>query len=95
MLDEPVELSQRAELQWSDHETRSLAERADAAVKLKDILPQTAIAEYVLNATASQLARWRTEKAGDVMSILLAEASRPATPLPTPPVITNGAGAAA
>jgi hypothetical protein len=91
MLDEPVELSQRAELQWSDHETRSLAERADAAVKLKDILPQTAIIEYVLNATSSQMARWRTEQAGDVMSNLLAAAARP---IPAP-VTTNGAGAGA
>ena len=89
MLDSPVELSQRAELQWSDHETRSLAERADAAVKLKDIIPQSAIIEYVLNATASQMGRWRAERAGDVMSTLLAAATQP-----TAPVTTNGAGAA-
>jgi hypothetical protein len=95
MLDEPVELSQRAELQWSDHETRSLAERADAAVKLKDVIPQTAIIEYVLNATASQMARWRQERAGDVMSTLLAAASQPATTPTIPAVVTNGAGAAA
>ena len=94
MLDDPVDLSQRAELQWSDHETRSLAERADAAVKLKGVLPESAIIEYVLNATASQMARWRTERAGDVMSTLLAAATQPAAPLPTPPVVTNGAGAA-
>ena len=86
MLDDPVQLSQRAELQWSDHETRSLAERADAAVKLKDIIPQSAIIEYVLNATASQMSRWRAERAGDVMATLLAAAQQPATPLPTPPV---------
>jgi hypothetical protein len=96
MLDQPVELSQRAELQWTDHETRSLAERADAAVKLKDVLPQSAIIEYVLNATASQMARWRTERAGDVMSTLLATASQPTlstlTPVPTP--ATNGSAVA-
>jgi hypothetical protein len=94
MLDEPVELSQRAELQWSDHETRSLAERADAAVKLKDVIPQSAIVEYVLNATASQMARWRTERAGDVMTTLLTAAQQSAT-VPTVPIVTNGAGAAA
>lgn len=89
MLDEPVELSQRAELQWSDHETRSLAERADAAVKLKDILPQSAIIEYVLNATADQMARWRSERAGDAISTLLAAASQP-TPTPAPVPALNG-----
>jgi Phage portal protein, SPP1 Gp6-like len=95
MLDTPVELSQRAELQWSDHETRSLAERADAAVKLKDIIPQSAIIEYVLNATAEQMARWRSERAGDVMSTLLAAATTP-TPQPViSPVPVNGVGAAA
>jgi hypothetical protein len=97
MLDQPVELSQRAELQWTDHETRSLAERADAAVKLKDVLPQSAIIEYVLNATASQMSRWRAERAGDVMSTLLAAASQPTTP-PTltavPAPSTNGVAAA-
>lgn len=93
MLDKPVDLSPRAELQWSDHETRSLAERADAAVKLKGVLPESAILEYVLNSTASQMARWRTERAGDVMSTLLAAAAQPAVrTLPAPPV-TNGAGA--
>lgn len=94
MLDEPVELSQRAELQWSDHETRSLAERADAAVKLKDVIPQSAIVEYVLNATASQMARWRSERAGDVMSQLLTAASQPATVTPLPTPASNGAAAA-
>jgi hypothetical protein len=96
MLDQPVELSQRAELQWTDHETRSLAERADAAVKLKDVLPQSAIIEYVLNATASQMSRWRTERAGDVMSTLLAAASQPTTPTLTavPAPSTNGVAAA-
>jgi hypothetical protein len=93
MLDEPVQLSQRAELQWSDHETRSLAERADAAVKLKDVIPQSAIIEYVLNATASQMSRWRTERAGDVMTTLLTAAQQPARPVV--PVVTNGAGATA
>ena len=93
MLDEPVELSQRAELQWSDHETRSLAERADAAVKLKDVLPQAAIAEFVLNATASQMSRWRSERAGDVMSTLLAAASQPATPPLISLPASNGAAA--
>ena len=83
MLDRPVELSVGAELQWSDHENRSLAERSDAAVKLKDILPQQALLEYVLNLTAEQIAKIQAQKAGDVMSQLLAQAATP-TPTPTP-----------
>jgi hypothetical protein len=92
MLDDPVILPQSAELQWTDHETRSLAERADAAVKLKDILPQTAIIEMVLNATAEQMARWQSERAGDVLSQLLTSAATP-VPAPAPAPILNGGGA--
>lgn len=89
MLPSPVQLSQRAELQWSDHETRSLAERADAALKLKDILPQTAILEHVLNATAEQIARWQADRAQDAMTRLLDAAMQPA-PAPAPSL--NGGG---
>ena len=67
-----------AELQWSDHENRSLSERADAAVKLKDILPPQALAEYVLGLTAEQISKIQSQRAGDVMSQLLAEAAKPA-----------------
>ena len=88
MLDQPIVLSPRAELQWADHETRSLAERADAAVKLKDILPQTALLEYVLNLTTDQIARYQTQQATDVMGQLLAAAVKPA--VPAPPARTNG-----
>jgi hypothetical protein len=40
MLD--VVMSKRASSMWKDSESRSLAERADAASKLKDILPPEA-----------------------------------------------------
>jgi len=98
MLDNPVELSPRAELTWSDHENRSLAERADAASKLAAILPQTALIEYVLNMTQEQLAKIQAQRAGDTLSQLVAAAARPSMP-PTPgaqPVAasTNGTGGA-
>lgn len=85
MLDTPVELSPRAELQWDDHESRSLAERADAASKLKDLLPWQAVAEMALNAGSDQINRWAAERAGDPLTIL-AEAAR--TPAPS----MNGSG---
>jgi len=94
MLDEPVDLPQTAELTWGDHETRSLAERADAAVKLKDILPQSAIIEYVLNATSEQMNRWQAERSGDVLNTLLSAATRtmPAPPTLPVPVLNGGGG---
>lgn len=78
MLPEPVELSKRAELLWKDHESRSMAERADAAVKLKDILPWQALAEMVLNATQDQIVRWESMRASDAFAQLLAGAGGPA-----------------
>jgi hypothetical protein len=100
MLDDPVVLSQRAELTWTDHSTRSLAERADAAVKLSSLgLPLSAVAELALNTTQEQLARWKAESAGDVMGQLLQAAATPApmsmpvnaNALPlTPPQAPNG-----
>ena len=82
-------------MQWSDHESRSLAERADAASKLVNILPEQALAEYVLNLTADQLARIQAQRAGDALSQLVAAAQRPAIPAApgAPPVtaaVTNG-----
>jgi hypothetical protein len=74
MLDEPVVLPSSAELQWKDHESRSLAERADAATKLKDILPASAIMERVLNATPTEIARWEAQGA---VGQLLAAAAQP------------------
>lgn len=90
MSDDEFDVPQTAELTWSDHETRSLAERADAAVKLKDIIPQAAIIEMVLNATSEQMARWQADRAGDALGQLLVASNAPAVPVtPTPPVITT------
>jgi hypothetical protein len=89
-LDTPVELSPRAELTWSDHENRSLAERADAASKLVNILPQAALLEYVLNLTAEQIARIQTQRAGDALSQLVAAAA--AQKPGSPPSVGAGGG---
>ncbi len=84
-----VTLSPRAALLWQDHEARSMAERADAAVKLKDILPQEVLWERYLNATAEDSARWRSMMAGDMIMRLLTEAPEPEPP---PAVSANGNG---
>lgn len=77
-----VEVPQTAELVWKDHESRSLAERADAASKLKDVLPAAAVMEKVLNATPAEIARWESQGA---LGQLLAAAAQPA-PVPEPAV---------
>lgn len=78
-----VDVPQGAELVWKDHESRSMAERADAASKLKDILPAGAIMEKVLNATPSEIARWESQ---GVIGQLLAAAAQPA-PAPEPAAV--------
>lgn len=76
ILDDKAELSPRAELVWMDHQSRSLAERADAAVKLKDVLPAMAVAEVALNATQEQIGRWQSQAAmNPLMQILAAQQS--------------------
>jgi hypothetical protein len=75
MLKKPVRLSPRAELQWKDSESRSLAERADAATKLKDILPGVAIAELALNVTQDQWNRWQAMNASNALGQLMAQAA--------------------
>lgn len=78
-----VDVPQTAELVWKDHESRSMAERADAASKLKDIIPAAAIMEKVLNATPSEIARWESQGA---IGQLLAAAAQPA-PAPEPAAV--------
>lgn len=80
MLDEPVDLSPRAELKWKDHDSRSLAERADAAVKLAGIdgFPFPLIAEKYLNLTRDEINRAESQMAGSVITKLIeAAASTP------------------
>lgn len=76
-LPDPVYLSPRAQLVWQDHEARSMSERADAAIKLKDILPQQVLWERYLGATLEDVARWEGLMSGDVLRRLLTEATAP------------------
>ncbi len=58
-----------AEVQWVNREARSLSERADAAVKLKDILPWPALAEYIFDASQEQIDRWATLRSFEDISL--------------------------
>jgi hypothetical protein len=71
------ELSPRAAVWWMDHESRSLAERADAAAKLKDVMPWMVLAERVLNASQDDINRWSALRGSDALSVLVEEAKRP------------------
>lgn len=82
MLEKPVVLSPAAEIKWKDHEFRSLAERADAASKFKDVLPWQAVADVALNATQAQIDRWSSQRTGDAFGQLLAAANS-SVPAPT------------
>lgn len=77
MLDDPVQLSQRAEMQWRNSEFRSLAERADAATKLKDVMPWQFIGEYVLGLSHDQINRFSSMRAADGLNQLLASVTTP------------------
>jgi hypothetical protein len=85
MSDEEVELSQRAELEWRDNESRSMAERADAATKVASIgLPVPLVAEKYLNFSQEEVSKLEALMANDAFSALVKEAEKPATP-PIPP----------
>ncbi len=79
-LPDPIYLSPRAALLWQDHEARSMAERADAAVKLATIVPREVLWERYLNATQEDVARWKSMQMGDVIEGLVQELSKP-TPM--------------
>jgi hypothetical protein len=76
-LPDPVYLSPRASLLWQNHEARSMAEMADAAIKLKDLLPLQVIWTRFLNATQEDANLWATMMADDVLGQLLAAAAEP------------------
>ncbi len=75
-----VDLSPRAEVLWEDHEARSMAERADAALKLKDIMPWQPLAEKILGATQDEIARWESMRASEGLNQLIAQTSTPTPP---------------
>jgi hypothetical protein len=76
-----VELSQQASMEWMKHESRSLAEQADAFVKLAGSngngLPWMAAAEVALNVTQDQLSRWQSQQAMNPLTQLITAAQTP------------------
>lgn len=78
MLKDPVVLPQRAGLNWADHESRSLGERADAALKLSQSgLPWQGVADLALNLGQAQIRRYESEQAGTALGDLLREVREP------------------
>lgn len=77
MAETPVQMSPRAQILWKQSATRSMAEAADAATKLKDILPWQALAEKVLDADQDEIARWEAMRSSDALSALIAGAKSP------------------
>lgn len=69
------------EVVWKDPESRSMAERADAASKLTQILPWQALAGKVLGASPQEISEWEAQKASDGLTAIL---SQPAIPAPQP-----------
>lgn len=87
MLPEPITLSERAELMWLDHEHRTMAERADAAVKLKDVLPWQLNAELILNLTQDQITRGESSMSSNGLAQVVNGLLNPNAPTVTPPAL--------
>lgn len=68
---EPLDIGDAASLVWLNRESRSLAERADAASKLKDLLPWQVVAELAFDATQDDLARWQSMVDADSLGQLV------------------------
>jgi hypothetical protein len=85
-----VDVPPWASTQWADHESRSLAERADAFLKLSQgSLPWAASAELALNLTQEQIRRYEAEQAGSAFATLLTAAQEPVAEEPPVPA-SNG-----
>ena len=70
--DDPRGRDQSAQIIWTDPESRSLAERADAAVKLDAIgIPKGVIMSKVLGMTPQEIARAKTEGGDDILESLM------------------------
>jgi hypothetical protein len=77
MSDEEVVLSPRAELHWMNHESRSLAESADAATKWASIgIPVPVIADKCLNFSAEEISKLEAQMLNDPFSKLVADAAK-------------------
>lgn len=85
MSDEQVGLSQRAELLWKDNESRSMAERADAATKVASIgLPVPLVAEKYLNFSQEEVSKLEAQMMADPFSKLMVEAAEEGDQKPKP-----------
>ncbi|HYJ21618.1 MAG TPA: phage portal protein [Solirubrobacterales bacterium] len=77
MSDEEVVLSPRAELHWMNHESRSLAEAADAATKWASIgIPIPVIADKCLNFSAEEISKLEAQMLNDPLSKLVVDAAK-------------------
>lgn len=76
-LERPVMLSPRASTQWADHESRSLGERADAALKLSQAgLPWQGVAELGLGLAQDQINRFESMQSAGVLGELIRGATQ-------------------
>jgi hypothetical protein len=75
MLMQGKTLPQKAKLQWISRESYSLAERADAAVKLGDILPWQVIAERVLDMSQEEINQAEILRGSETLNGLLTDTS--------------------
>jgi Phage portal protein, SPP1 Gp6-like len=78
ILNPRVKVVPSARMDWRDPEDRSLAERADAAVKLGTVIPWQALVQYTLDATPDQIQAWTAMRAAETLNGLLQQ------PTPTP-----------
>jgi hypothetical protein len=77
MSDEGVLLSPRAEFHWMNHESRSLAEAADAATKWASIgIPIPVIADKCLNFSAEEVTKLEAQMLNDPFAKLVAGAAK-------------------
>lgn len=82
-----IDVPPTAQMGWADHESRSLAERADAFVKLSSGetgLPWTLAAELALNLGQETIRRVEAEQAGSAIAKLIAAAGENSDGTPEP-----------
>jgi hypothetical protein len=83
MNDVEIKVPPTATLSWVPRESRSLAEAADAAAKLKDILPFQVIADKYLGMGQEEIRRAESDMATSALTTLLhAAETPPAAPAP-------------
>lgn len=97
MSKEKLEVPATAELQWTDHESRSMSERADAASKVKDLFPWQLVAAKFLDMSQSEIDKIASARGGDVIGQLAAAARQQPVQVavtgPPASAPTNGTGA--